>query len=232
MKKITAVVPVRKGSERVLSKNTRLFANTTLLDLKLEVLKNVNNIDRIVVNTDCEKSISIAKNHKIDFYRREDFFASSVVSNDVHWRHIAEVTDTDVLIMAQTTSPLIRVSTYEKAIEDFLKFDGEIGSVNSVTSEKKFFWLDGKPINYEIDKTPKSQNLPNITSLNFAISIIHRDEMMQKGNVISEKPKFIELDKIQSIDIDDLLDFDFAEYVFDKYGINWILENNIKDLKK
>lgn len=225
MAKITAVVPVRKGSQRIISKNTRSFADTTLLDLKLKVLKHVKGLDQIIVNTDCETSMDIAKLHGVDIYRREDYFASSAVTNNVHWRHIAEVTDTDVLMMAQTTSPMIKVSTYQQALDDFLNVDNQYVSINSVSPEKKFLWLDGKPMNYDINKTPKSQDLPNIVSLNFAITIINKKTMFEKGNVIADNPKFIELDKMQSIDVDDQLDFEFAEFAYKKFGLEWLIND-------
>ena len=40
-------------------------------------------------------------------------------------------------------------------------------SINSVSAEKKFLWENGIPINYKSSQTPKSQDLPEIVSLNF-----------------------------------------------------------------
>ena len=54
MKDIIAVIPVRKGSVRVPNKNTRPFGNTTLLELKINILKRTKYLRNIVVNTDCE----------------------------------------------------------------------------------------------------------------------------------------------------------------------------------
>lgn len=224
MKKIVAVVPTRKGSQRVKSKNTRQFADTSLLELKLNVLKSVEGIDKIVVNTDCERSMEIAESFGVDIHRRDPHYASSEVTNDVHWRHIAEMTDADILMMAQTTSPLIKVKTYQEALEVFTKPDSLFDSVNSVSAEKKFLWQNGKPINYSYNKTPKSQDLPDIVSLNFAITIIDRNLMLEIGNVVGASPKFITLDKIESVDIDDELDFEFAEFLYKKLGFEWILE--------
>lgn len=220
---ITAVVPVRKGSQRVISKNTRPFAGTTLLDLKLSVLKKVKEIDKIIVNTDCEISMEIANKYNVLIHEREDYYASSNVTNDIHWKHIAEVTDTDILIMAQTTSPLIKVSTYEKSIREYMNNLNRFDSINSVSQEKKFLWLDGKPLNYNIDKTPKSQDLPDIVSLNFAITIINKALMFKRGNVVGENPKFLLLDKIESVDIDDMIDFEFAEFLYTKLGLDFLL---------
>ncbi len=47
--KVTAVVAVRKGSQRVPNKNIKPFGDTTLLDLKLQTLLKVSNIDEIIV---------------------------------------------------------------------------------------------------------------------------------------------------------------------------------------
>ena len=55
--KVTAVVAVRKGSQRIPNKNITPFGNSNLLEMKLEVLKKVNKIDEIIVNSDCEEML-------------------------------------------------------------------------------------------------------------------------------------------------------------------------------
>ncbi|GAB6059444.1 acylneuraminate cytidylyltransferase family protein [Desulfonatronum parangueonense] len=223
-KKVVAVVPVRKGSQRVKSKNTRPFADTNILELKIQVLKNVRGLDDIIINTDCEISIDIAKKHGVSYHKREEYFASSQATNDQHWKHIAEVTHTDILMMTQTTSPLVKVSTHQQALDSFLDDYGRYDSFNSVTSEKKFLWLDGKPINYKADETPKSQDLPDIVSLNFAITIIDRGSMITRKNVVGFKPKFITLSRIESVDLDEEMDFEFAEFLYKKLGYEWLTD--------
>jgi len=224
-KKLVVVVPTRKGSQRVKNKNTKSFSDTTLLELKLNVLKHVKNIDEIIVNTDCELSIEIAKKAGVKIHIREEYFASSEATNDQHWLHLAQTTDCDVMLIAQTTSPLVKVTTYENAIEQYINSSSN-DSINSVTQEKKFLWEDDHPINYDASTTPKSQDLPNIFSLNFAITIIEKNNLLKTKNVVGNKPKFITLDKVESVDIDDELDFEFAEYLYNKLGINWILEKD------
>ena len=71
--------------------------------------------------------------------------------------------------------------------------------------------------------TPKSQDLPNIVSLNFAITIIQREKMIEKKNVVGFKPKFFDLDKVESLDVDDLTDFKIAELIYQERGINWLM---------
>ena len=55
---ITAVVAVRKGSQRVPNKNIKPFGESNLLEMKLKVLLQVNGIDEIVVNSDAYLQLS------------------------------------------------------------------------------------------------------------------------------------------------------------------------------
>ena len=50
LKNITAVIPVRKNSQRVINKNLRLFNKKNLLIHKIEKLKQIKYIDRIIIN--------------------------------------------------------------------------------------------------------------------------------------------------------------------------------------
>ena len=61
MVKITAVIPIRSGSQRVKDKNLRPFANTTLMENKINSLLQVPELDSIIVNTNFEEAIGIVK---------------------------------------------------------------------------------------------------------------------------------------------------------------------------
>ena len=219
--KIIAMVPVRAGSTRVLNKNTRKFADTSLLDLKLKVLKKVHGITQIIVSTDCKIAAEIANKQNVKIQWRNNYHAGSNITNDQHWLHIAKTTPGDIVFLAQVTSPLLRVSSIQNALNVYLN-SNIYDSLNSVTVEKKFLWKDMKPINYKINQTPKSQDLPNIVSLNFAITIIKKQVMIKRKNVIGFNPSFFELDKVESLDIDDLIDFNIAELMYQKLGNKWL----------
>lgn len=61
--KITAVIPIRSGSQRVKDKNLRRFGDTTLMELKIKNLLQVPELDRVIVNTNSEEAIRIVRNH-------------------------------------------------------------------------------------------------------------------------------------------------------------------------
>ena len=155
--KIVAMVPVRAGSTRVPNKNVRKFADTNLLELKLKTLKKIKEISQIVVSTDCKIAADIAHRENVKVQWRNKYFAGSNITNDEHWLHIAETTPGKIIFLAQVTSPFLRLSTMQNAINTFL-YSNKYDSLNSVSIEKKFLWKDMEPINYDVNVTPKSQD--------------------------------------------------------------------------
>lgn len=220
--KVIAMVPVRAGSNRVPNKNTRPFGKSSLLELKLMLLERVDGITQIIVSTDCEISANIAHKFGAKVQWRNEYYAGSKITNDQHWYHIADTTPGEIVFLAQVTSPLLRVSSMQSALNAFLNSNTH-DSINSVSAEKKFLWEKGRPINYDINLTPKSQDLPDIVSLNFAISVVKREIMMKRKNVVGYNPSFFELDKVESMDVDDLVDFNVAELMYKELGLNWLM---------
>ncbi len=79
--KLTAIVPVRKGSQRIKNKNFKPFAGKNLLRIKLEILKKIDIIDSIVVNSDSEEALAMADEFGVEQFRREGYYASSECNN-------------------------------------------------------------------------------------------------------------------------------------------------------
>ena len=210
--KLTALIPVRKGSERVIDKNIRPFGNSSLLEFKIKVLKDVNLIDEIVVNSDCDKMLAIAKNMGVSTYKREEYYASSKVNNSEYFEHVAKNTNSDNIMYAPVTCPFIKANTYYKAIEKFSQ-QNEYDSLATAFPVKHHMWLDGSPINYDPENSPNSQDLPNILGISYGISIISRDLMIARRNVVGYKPFLWVLDELESVDIDTEMEFKFAEFL-------------------
>jgi len=210
--KMTAVVAVREGSQRVPKKNIRKFADTNLLELKLKVLVNAKYIDEIIVNSDSDEMLEVGKNFGAVCQKREEYFASSKATNSEFHGHIAKTTETDFIFLAPACSPFISSSAHDEAI---LKFRNSVNdSLTSTHEVKGHLWLDGKPINYDLSNVPNSQDLPDIQMLNYGISIIEKKTMEINKALIGNNPGFTQLDTIQSIDINTLEEFEIAELLF------------------
>tara|TARA_B110000003_G_scaffold247928_1_gene259303 strand:+ start:21361 stop:22014 length:654 start_codon:yes stop_codon:yes gene_type:complete len=214
---ITAIIPVRKGSVRVKNKNIKPFANSSLLEIKIKQLLNLkkwNRIDDIIVSSDSEEMLEIAKSLNVRIHNRKKHFASSEADNSDFFKNIGEdVGSSDWIMYSPVTCPLLSFETYNEIL---IKFEESPHNTVTVSPIKHHLWLDGKPLNYEISKSPNSQDLPDIYSINYAVSIIKRKDMIKFKNIVTNNPKFIVLDEIESIDIDTELDFEFAEFVYKK----------------
>lgn len=222
-RKVTAVIPIRKGSQRVSDKNLRSFAGTSLLKLKIDALKQVKCIDNIIVNTDSEEAIRIAKECSVDYHVRDAYYASSACSGSDFFEHLGLVTDTEVFAYCPVTTPFIKVSTIEACVSRFL--EGNVyDSVTTVTDIKDFLWKDNQPLNYSLENAPNSQDLPEIKALNFGISLINKTDLVSFKNIIGKRPLLISTTNIESLDIDTPLDFFLAEQIY----IKTVLDN--KDL--
>ena len=216
--KVTAVIPVRSGSQRVKDKNLRPFGDTTLLELKIKCLIQVPDIDIIIVNTNSEVAIEIVKNfhhNRVKYHKRDEYYASSLCSGSEFFQHLGETTDTDIFVYAPCTSPFVLPETISKCIQKFrLLKDGDC--IATVSSVKEFLWLNGKPLNYNPRNAPNSQDLPDVIALNFGVTVISRENLIKNRNIIGKQPQFVTTSEIEAIDIDTPLDFYLAEQIYNK----------------
>ena len=78
-KDITAVIPVREGSTRLKNKNVAPFAGTNLLINKINQLKEVKEISRIVVSSDSDMMLAMAKERGVMMKKRKALGKSFVM---------------------------------------------------------------------------------------------------------------------------------------------------------
>lgn len=212
--KIKALVAVRSGSQRVVNKNIRPFAGSSLLEIKLNQLKRIPNIDGIVVNSNDDKMLEIASNMGCEVVKRDEYYASNQVSMSEVYRNMAENVNADVIAYINATNPLLNDRTIVQAIENYKKNISQYDSLNSAHLIKEFLFKENLPINYDLRHQPRSQYLPDISALNFAINIISREKMIECKNVVGYKPNIYIIDEVEATDIDNPIDFDFAEFVY------------------
>lgn len=214
---IKAVIPIRKGSQRVQNKNLRPFADTTLLENKIKVLKKAGFFDDIIVNTDSEEAIAMAEANGVSWHRREPYYASSACSGSEFFQHLGIVTDCDVFCYCPVTSPFVSVETMMKCKALYEeKMQEGCDCVSTVSDVKEFLWLDGKPVNYDKENAPNSQNLPDVKALNFGFTMVERESLIKNRNIIGDNPLFVTTSGMESVDIDTPLDFYIAEQIYRK----------------
>jgi len=212
---VIAVVPVRTGSTRVINKSMRPFCNTTLLINKLESLKKVGNLDKIVVSSNGEDVLSIARHMGVSTHKREDYFASSKCTGSEFFENLAKVIDSKVIVYSPPTSPFIEPETVEEAIGIYKNLTKQ-DSLATVYPVKHHMWLNRQPLNYDIQQSPNSQDLPEIFRITYGICINSNENMIKYRNVVGSDPYFLEIGQRESVDIDDIIDFEFAEFLYER----------------
>lgn len=211
---LKALVAVRSGSQRVKNKNIKPFAGSSLLEIKLKQLKRISKLDGIIVNSNDDTMLELSKKLGCEIIKRDEYYASNSVSMSEVYCNMAEHCDCDDIAYINVTNPLLQDETIERAIDMYYALKKEYDSLNSAHLIKEFLFKNNQPINYDLQHQPRSQDLPDIAALNFAISIISRDKMMESKNVVGNKPYIYIIDEVESTDIDNEIDFDFAEFVY------------------
>ena len=211
--KIKALIPARSGSVRVPNKNIRPFAGSTLLELKIKQLLQIPALHGVVVNSNSDEILAMARKAGAETVKRDEKYATSdVPMNDVY-KHLAENIHCDLVLFADCTNPLIKTATVEALLATPF---GEHDSINTAHLIKENLWKDGKPMNYDPMYHPRSQDLPDIFALNFAASLIERKNMIACRNIVGKKPLLFKISGEEGLDIDNPLDFTMAEYLFQK----------------
>jgi CMP-N-acetylneuraminic acid synthetase len=213
-KKIKALIPVRAGSVRVVNKNIKPFCGTNLLALKIEQMLRIKEIDEVCVSSESQEMLDIAKDLGATPIRRDAKFASNECSPNDVWEHIADNIDCEYILYTAVTNPLVKDDSYRNCIEKYFSLDENVYSLNTVTSVKEFLWMGNSPVNYDPNNQPKSQDLPEVFHLNFAINILRRDLMKKHKSILLKNFFPFYLDKIESTDIDDVHDFLIAELLY------------------
>lgn len=218
--KVAALIAARSGSVRVQNKNIRPFAGSTLLEVKINQLKRLSNIDEIIVNSNDEEILSIAEKCGAIPVVRDPYYASNTVSMSDVYKNMAENIDCDIIVYANCTNPVIKDQTIFDIIEFYKSHLNIYDSVNSSHLIKEFLFKDNCPINYDLLNQPRSQDLPNISALNFAVNVISKENMIKCKNVVGRKPYLFNIDQIEATDIDNPIDFFLAEQIYQKLFIN------------
>ncbi|MDR0644180.1 MAG: hypothetical protein LBG05_04590 [Treponema sp.] len=212
MKKVTAVIPARGGSVRLKNKNLSRFAGTNLLLFKIEQLKRVPSIDRIVVSSDSERILEIAANAGVEIQKRPAEYCdekTKTFGDVVEW--VANNLEGEHILWATCTSPLTDDADYQNAIAKYFETLASYDSLVSFEALKRFIWNEEGPINYITGQGHvSSQDLPALYAKTCGISIAPRCDMIRWKYDHGANPyKFI-LDKRSAIDVDDIYDLECA----------------------
>lgn len=226
--KISFFLPTRKGSERVINKNTRSFSGVDggILKIKLSQLLEVEDVHEIIVSTNDPETIRVANDFNSDrikiIIRPEELCLSST-NIEEFINYIPTIVNSDHIFWVHATAPFVNAAEYKLALNRYWEVirDETFDSIVSVTKIQQFLW-DAEQKNYvNHDRTkvkwPRTQDLKPLYEINHAFYINSKSNYVKYNDRIGINPDLYVLDKIKSFDIDWEDDFKIAEVIYEKY---------------
>ena len=214
--KIAALIFMKGYSERVPRKNMRIFAGKPLLHWILATLENVESINEIIINTDSEEiAKECSDNFDVKIHMRPDYLLT-ITSNEANQiiEYDVKESDADYYLQTHSTNPLLKASTIQRSIDEFMSKESEYNSLMSVTAlQSRFYWPDGIGINHNPSKLIKTQELDPVYEENSCIYMFSRNQFLETKQRIGDKPLMFPINPLEAVDIDEEHDFIVAEAV-------------------
>ena len=226
---IIAFIPARGGSKSIPEKNSKIFCGKPLIFWNLQELQK-SNVDEIVVATDSEKIKSVVNSFnfsKVKVYDRSKENTQDTSSTEsviLEYISSANLSDGDIFMLVQVTSPFTQTSHFNEGLELFKKHD----SVLSCCESKRFSWKNGKALNYDIYNRPRRQDFQGTLIENGAFYISSVSSIKQSKNRISGNTGIYEMPEYTYTEIDEIEDWIVAESLMKRF----VLKNVKRDFSK
>jgi len=220
---VIAIIPARGGSKGIPRKNVKELGEKPLIAHIIETALEVSELDRVIVSTDDEEIAEVAKKYgaEVPFIRPKELARDETPTLPVlqHAIEYLEKNDNympDIVVLLYATSPLLKAERITEAI-GLMKARG-FDSVISVVEDRKHYWIE-KNGRYErlYPKVLKNrQFVKPLFKENGAIYVCKRDLVMEEDEIVGENVGLLVMEEDESIDIDELLDFKFVEFLLNE----------------
>lgn len=217
------VIPARGGSKGIPRKNIRLMCGKPLISYSITNALNSSYDFDVVVSTDDKEidRISLVYGAKV-IKRPKELGADSVTLDPVIYHAVTYMETNmkngyDIIITMQPTSPLLKTSTLDSAIEYFINnnFDTVISGIN----RPHLSWteLEGKIVPLYKKRLNRQYLPPNL--LETGAFLISKREFVKENSRFGPKVSIYEVPENESVDIDSPQDWWIAEKELSKKNI-------------
>jgi CMP-N,N'-diacetyllegionaminic acid synthase len=220
-----AITPARGGSKGIPRKNIKKLAGKPLLQYTIETAQNCPLIDRYIVNTEDMEIRQFAESLGVETQDRPEEFWYDNTFQEVDRLLCYCVEDCekkgatiDIIVLLYATSPLRKTEHITKCI-DLVQNQG-YDSALTLREDRSYIWRrignehEVCPVNYDPKKRgPNQLEGWNQWVENKAVYVMKRDLLMETGCRLGGRIGYIEMSKLESIDIDTPDDFRLAESI-------------------
>jgi len=220
---VLAVIPARGGSKGIPRKNLRPLAGKPLMSYAIQACLDSRRISLLVVTTDDEEIALLGERLGAEIVRRPSELADDRTTLDpviVHATAAAESqwnTRYDVVLTVQPTSPLLRGTDIDEALQRFE--DDAIDTVLSVTDDRHLCWgiAGGIPVPRYSERVNRQWLPANFRETGSIIAC--RREQLERGTRIGRRVELLVVHHERSVDIDSLSDLYHCESILSRRRI-------------
>lgn len=234
---ILGIIPARGGSKGIPGKNIKVIAGKPLIAWTIEAAKKSKLLTRVIVSTDDDKIADVAKKYgaEVPFLRPVNL--AEDLSTDVEflihaldWLKSNEGYEPEIVVRLPPTSPLRTVDNIDLGIQKLIDTP-EADAVRPIIETPKHpykFWkisADGKWLEPFLDKSTtgfdEPQNLPRqlfpkVYMHTGAMDVIRSKTLREQNSTSGKKLAYFFMTPEASINIDHVIDFEFAEFLLNK----------------
>jgi CMP-N-acetylneuraminic acid synthetase len=123
----------------------------------------------------------------------------------------------DWYLQTHSTNPLLRPATIDRAVAELLGSVPRHDSLFSVTRLQTRLWdAAGQPMNHDPAVLLRTQDLPPVYEENSCLYMFTGKGLRRGGTRIGQRPLLFEIDRDEAWDIDEEIDFEVAEFLFQR----------------
>ena len=208
--KVVAFVPIKLNSERLPNKNILPLGDVPLCHHMLETLLKVKAIEDVYVFCSDETVINYLPKG-VHFLKRDSALDDNLVKGATIYKSFIEMIEADIYVLAHVTSPFINATSVESALDKVMS--GKYDSAFSVKKELGMIWYKDKPLNFDLNDIPRTQDIEPIFIETGAFFIFQRDLFSIHKRRVGFKPYMAVTDLIESVDIDYPEDYELAKAI-------------------
>jgi len=215
-RKIVALLPMKAKSERVKNKNFRDFAGKPLFMWMLDTMLSIQEINKVVINTDAENILCDKELHELSrvFVReRKPELRGDRTNMNLIVEDDIKAVPSDLYLMTHTTNPLLSAETIKKAINMFDESTqcDSLFTVNKI--QTRFYRKDATPVNHDPNNLIRTQDLEVWYEENSCLFVFTAESFVKTKARIGAHPAMMETPRLESFDIDEPADWIIAESV-------------------
>jgi N-acylneuraminate cytidylyltransferase len=228
---IWAAVFARGGSKGLPGKNLKVLGGLPLVAHSIRVGLEIPGVSGVWCSTDAEEIRTVAEQHGASApFLRPAALAEDDSPEWLSWKHLARhlieagASPKDLLVSLPATAPLRTVADVESAIGKHRTSGADV--VVSYTPAARSPWFnmvtegpDGflcTVIETDGDAVSRRQDAPNVFDLATVVYVTTLGFVLGADSLFEGKVAGVEIPAERAIDIDTQLDFDIAEYLFDR----------------